>query len=310
MRFKKLDLNLLMALDMLLTEKSVSRAAEKLFISQSAMSNSLLRLREYFDDPLLTQIGRKMELTPRAKALADPVRDVLIRIEATIGIQAEFDPSKSEREFKLLVSDYTLFVLMPFVMQLAREQAATVKFKLVPQVDPPHQMLERGKADLMVIPQEFCSQHHPNEPLYDETFVCLVSQNSTRWGAEISEQEYLNAKHVLVQTLGPELPIFDSWFLRSYGVMRDAAVSTYSFASVPGLVANTEFIATVHARLAASLMQQAQIKIVRPPVKFPSMTQTVQWHSLHSGDPGIYWLRQLLLKAVVLMDQKLLIANT
>jgi LysR family transcriptional regulator, nod-box dependent transcriptional activator len=310
MRFKKLDLNLLIALDMLLAEKSVSRAAEKLFISQSAMSNSLLRLREYFEDPLLTQIGRKMELTPRAKALADPVRDVLIRVEATISTQAEFDPSKSEREFKLLVSDYTLFVLMPFVMQLALEQSATVKFKLVPQVDPPQQMLERGKADLMVIPQEFCSQHHPDESLYEETFVCLASKNSNIWGKEITEAEYLNAKHVLVQTLGPELPIFDNWFLRSYGVMRDAAVSTYSFASVPGLVSGTEFIATVHARLAASLIHQAEVKIMQPPVAFPNMIQTMQWHSLHSGDPGIFWLRQLLHKAVVRMDQKLLYAAT
>ena len=305
MRFKKLDLNLLIALDMLLVEKSVSRAAEKLFISQSAMSNSLLRLREYFDDPLLTQIGRKMELTPRAKALADPVRDVLIRIESTIDIQAEFDPSSSDREFKLLVSDYTLFVLMPFVMQLAREQSATVKFKLVPQVDPPQQMLERGKADIMVIPEEFCSPHHPNESLYSETFVCLASKNSKTWGKVISESDYLHAKHVLVQTLGAELPVFDSWFLRSFGIMRDAAVSTYSFASVPGLVANTEYIATVHARLAASLMHQAEVKIVQPPVTFPIMTQTVQWHSLHSGDPGIFWLRQLLHKAVTLMDQNL-----
>ena len=111
MRFKKLDLNLLVALDVLLKERSVSRAAEVLNLSASATSNALARLREYFDDELLVQIGRKMELTPRAEGLHAAVRDVLLRIDSTIATQPAFEPDRSDRMFRIFASDYTQVVL-------------------------------------------------------------------------------------------------------------------------------------------------------------------------------------------------------
>jgi len=116
MRFNKLDLNLLVALDHLLHLRSVSGAAERMNMTQSAMSNALLRLRDYFDDPLLVKIGRRMELTPRADSLKDPVRDVLVRVEWTIAATSQFDPARSERQFNILLSDYTLATLIPSVL--------------------------------------------------------------------------------------------------------------------------------------------------------------------------------------------------
>ena len=113
MRFNKLDLNLLVALDHLLNLRSVSGAAARMNMTQSAMSNALLRLREYFGDDLLVKIGRRMELTPRGEALKDAVRDVLVRVEWTIATTADFDPARSDRQFNVLVSDYTLATLVP-----------------------------------------------------------------------------------------------------------------------------------------------------------------------------------------------------
>ena len=113
MRFNKLDLNLLVALDHLLNLRSVSGAAARMNMTQSAMSNALLRLREYFGDDLLVKIGRRMELTPRGEALKDAVRDVLVRVEWTIATTADFDPAQSDRQFNVLVSDYTLATLVP-----------------------------------------------------------------------------------------------------------------------------------------------------------------------------------------------------
>ncbi len=127
MRFKKLDLNLLVALDHMIELRSVSAAAEKMFMSQSAMSNALMRLRTYFDDPLLVQVGKKMELTPRAEAMRAPVRDILFRIEATISSQPEFDPTVSTREFSILLSDYMMRVLMPIVFRTLNAQGAKVR---------------------------------------------------------------------------------------------------------------------------------------------------------------------------------------
>ncbi|MEC4511813.1 LysR family transcriptional regulator, partial [Klebsiella pneumoniae] len=113
MRFNKLDLNLLVALDALLSEQNISRAAEKIHLSQSATSNALARLREYFDDELLVQVGRKMEPTPRAEALKDAVRDILVRVDATVAAQPEFGPAQANRLFRLFVSDYTMTTLIP-----------------------------------------------------------------------------------------------------------------------------------------------------------------------------------------------------
>src|SRR5271166_6166716 len=103
MRFNKLDLNLLVALDHLLHLRSVSAAAARMNMTQSATSNALLRLREYFDDDLLVKMGRRLELTPRAEALRDAVRDVLVRVEWTIATTADFNPTRSNRQFNVLV---------------------------------------------------------------------------------------------------------------------------------------------------------------------------------------------------------------
>ena len=127
MRFNKLDLNLLVELDALLTERNISRAGERIHLSQSAMSNALARLREYFEDELLVQVGHKMEPTTRAQSLKDPVRDILVHVEASVTAQPQFVPSQSTRLFRLLISDYTLMTLVPHLQRLAYKQAPGVQ---------------------------------------------------------------------------------------------------------------------------------------------------------------------------------------
>ena len=124
MRFNKLDLNLLVALDALLTLKNVSRAAERLNVGQSAASNALARLRNYFNDDLVVRVGRRMELTPRAEGLQDPVKDVLLRIEATVDSQPDFNAKNSTRQFRIFLSDYSAMTIMPhFLVSGARESS-------------------------------------------------------------------------------------------------------------------------------------------------------------------------------------------
>ncbi|WP_244404050.1 LysR family transcriptional regulator [Pelagibacterium halotolerans] len=174
MRFKKLDLNLLVALDHMLADRSVSIAADKMHMSQSAMSNALTRLRTYFDDPLLVQVGRRMELTPRAEAMRGPVRDILVRLEATIETAPDFHPRESNREFTILLSDYTQSVFIPEVLALARNEAPGVRFRLQPQTAHPYSLLERGEVDVLVAPEQFCSPEHPAEQIYSDRYVCVV----------------------------------------------------------------------------------------------------------------------------------------
>ena len=302
MRFKKLDLNLLVALDVLLKERSVSRAAEVLNLSASAMSNSLARLRDYFDDELLVQIGRKMELTPRAEGLHAAVRDVLLRIDSTIADQPVFDPCGSDRVFRIFASDYTQMVLMPALLSLTAKAQSTVRFEFLQQVSAPHRQLERGEADLLIIPTGFMSPDHPHELLYHEDFVCLVWQGSAVAQGELTFDRYVNAGHVVMLPAGGQADAFEGWFLKRYGVTRRVAVSTYSFVTLAAMVTGTEYIATVHAHLAHRLARAFPLEIRPTPIPFERMEQSVQWHKFRTNDPGLVWLRGMLAEAAKHID--------
>lgn len=303
MRLNRLDLNLLIALDALLAERSITRAAERLKLTPSAVSSALGRLREYFDDELLVQIGRKMEPTPRAEGLHDALRDVLVRIESTIAAQPQFDPATSDRTFRIFLSDYSQFVLAPHLLALATQQRCSARFDFLPQVSEPQRSLERGEADLLVIPRGFLSPDHPEEVLYQEDFVCVVSRDSRLAQGELSFERYLAAEHVVMQPPGGTGTSFEAWFLKRYGVSRKVSVTTYAFGPMPALVCGTEYIATVHKRLARALAASWPLVLKPSPLQIEPMQQAVQWHRYKTQDPGLAWLRDLLRQAVIRMDE-------
>lgn len=297
MRFNKLDLNLLVALDALLTECSITRAAERVHLSQSAMSNALGRLRDYFEDELLVQVGRRLEPTPRAEVLREAVRDVLVRIDTSIAAQPQFDCTTSDREFRLCISDYSMEVLLPRVLEIAAHQRSTVRFRLQPQVAYPARALERGEADLLLIPKAYVSPDHPTELLFNDEFVCAVWRESSHVRDGLSFERYASAGHVVMQPVDTDKPAFESWFVQRYGLSRRIEVTTYSFAALPFLVVGTERVATVHAMLARAIAPALPIAMLPLPLPMPPFEQAMQWHKHRSLDPGLIWLRSLLQQA-------------
>ena len=303
MRFNKLDLNLLVALDVLLKERSVTRAAEQLNLSVSAMSSSLSRLREFFDDELLVQIGRKLEITPRGEVLHDAVRNVLLTIDSVIVAESVFEPQRSDRTFKILASDYTQVVLAPALLGLTAKVGCTARFTFVPQNSTPTKDLERGEADLLIIPTGFLSPDHPHEALYHEDFVCMVWRHSKLAQGELDFETYANAEHAVMQpSLTGRTDAFEGWFLKRYGLTRRVAVSTYSFITLPAMLVGTELVATVHARVAARLVKAWPLEIRPTPMPFDRMEQSVQWHKFRTSDPALVWLRGMLAEAARHMD--------
>lgn len=297
MRFKNLDLNLLAALDQLLIERNVSRAAERMQITQSAMSNALARLRDYFGDPLLVQVGRKLELTPRAEALVDPVRDILVRIQASVVTAPSFDPKDSDRVFHILASDSTLMTLVPVLLRSLADQGATVGLEFHPQADLPARALERGEADILIIPEDYASDDHPMEILYAETFVCLVDARHPRIGDSLDMRTYETEAHVIMRPRH-DIQSFDSREIKRLGIHRHVEVATFSFCSLPILIAGTERIATVHRRLAQSMARTLPLKVLELPFEIGPMRQCAQWHAHRSSDPGLQWFRGRLTEAV------------
>ncbi|BCH21499.1 LysR family transcriptional regulator [Mesorhizobium sp. L-8-3] len=303
MRFKNLDLNLLVALDLLLAERNVSRAADKMNITQSAMSNALARLRSYFDDPLLTPVGRSLELTPRAESMRHSVRDIIVRVEAAISTDVHFDPSQTARQFSILLSDYSMTVLMPKVLALAELERSRAQFQLLPQIERPEKAIERGEADLVIAPKAFISGEHPSESLFEDGFVCAAWKDGRYGKAPLTKEQYLEAGHI--RMMPPERGMsFDMMFLEERGIARRIEVTCYSFAAMPHLIVGTDRLATIHGLIAAQIATSLPIVCHEVPLPMVPLQQCVQWHQYKSQDPGILWLRRLIQKAARMIDSK------
>jgi DNA-binding transcriptional LysR family regulator len=296
MRFKKLDLNLLVVLNALLVERSISRAAEKLFLSQPATSNALARLRQYFNDELLVSSGRQLQLTSRGKELVEPVREVLMRIDSTIAAQPVFNPVTETRVFTLLVSDYSTAVLIPPLLETLHREAPGLRIHLRDQIGRPGEMLEQGDVDFLVIPSQYLSKEHPSAALFEEDYSCVTWEGNSRVRDQLTFDDYLSCGHVIATFASTNpLPTFDGWFTDSFDVNRRVEVTVPSMTALPSLVVGTDRIATVHRRIALRARETLPIKVWEPPPRIPRLVQMLQWHKHRANDPAISWMRHKIL---------------
>lgn len=291
MRFHGLDLNLLVALNALLTEKSISRAAAKVHLSQPAMSNALSRLRDYFHDELLSSSGRNLTLTARAEALVAPVREVLVRIESTIATSPDFDPIRESRTFNIQVSDYSTTVFMPALIEHLYAQAPEVRLNLHPLDARQAGAVEQGDVDLLIIPTQYVLPGHPSVPLFEEEFVCVGWSQNDAVGDELTVEKFLAAGHV-ISHFGNKAPTMDGMVLDQYGFSRRVEITAASLAGLPAFVVGTRRIATVHRRVANMYARNLPIRIWEMPIKLPNMVQAMQWHKHRTNDAALSWLRQ------------------
>jgi len=295
---KQFDLNLLVALDALLTEQSVTRAGARMHLSQSAMSGSLARLRRAFDDDLLVAIGRRMELTPLARELVQPVRDILLQIRGTMTTRARFDAATATRRFSIAASDYVTTILLVELLQRLTAAAPCVTFDLRPVGPAALDDLEGAQLDFLIVPRGFESSQHPTEILFDERYTAVLWRGNTEVGSTLSLAQYLSAGHVVVRVSNAGEPNFDEQVLRRLGYARRIEVSTTSFDLAPQLVVGTNRIATVATRLARAYARFLPLKLMPVPIEMPPMTEMVQWHRAHDLDPAHLWFRGELHDAV------------
>jgi LysR family transcriptional regulator, nod-box dependent transcriptional activator len=299
MDFSGLDLNLLVALDALFAEKSVSRAGERLHLSQSATSGALARLREAFKDPLLMQVGRKMTLTLLAEGLVQPVRDFLLQAETILNSSPAFDPATSLRKFRLMMSDYVQTVVMTEAMPQLQKLAPGISLELWSNVEGGSELLERGEIDLAIMPTRYLSSGHPSERLFEDQFTCLVWSGNRIVKRHLSLETYLSLGHIAVR-FGRihQLPTFDEWFVERFGHERRIEVITTAFNLVPQLLVGTVRIATLHRRLATFYQRYLPLRLIAPPLEIPHLEQSMQWHRSRDRDPGTVWLRSVLKTAI------------
>jgi LysR family nod box-dependent transcriptional activator len=295
MNLNGLDLNLLVTLDAIFAERSVSRAGERLHLSQSATSGALARLRETFNDPLLMQIGRKMVLTPLAEGLVEPVRDFLLQAEGILRMKPAFDPETSTRKFRMKMSDYVETVLMTEAVPLIQKAAPGITLEFLSNIDGDFEALERGELDLAIAPKQHLSPDHPVEPVFEDEFTCLVWSGNPLVGDSISRDLYFELGHVAVRFGKQQLrPTLEQWFLENIDYERRIEVVTMSFNLVPQLLIGTTRIGTLHRRLSEIYVRYLPLKLLAPPIRMSRLEELMQWHRSRDCDPGILWLRTML----------------
>ena len=294
MRYRRLDLNLLVALDALLADRSVTRAAAKLNITQPAMSGALARLREYFEDPLVVQVGRQLELTPLAQSLVGPIHDVILRIDSAIAIEPAFDPGQSRRHFTITVSDYVIQVFLAEVLQATHRDAPGITFGFRQSTGRVQEELESGEVDFVIGPEIDVLQEHPQETLFEDTYVVAAWTGNTAVGDTLTFDHWLGLGHVVFRTSQHGVPWLDRWFTRRYGDVRRIEVQVPSFGLMPHLLVGTNRIATIQTRLAQRYLKTLPIKLVPAPLEIPNLVEILQWNVHRDMDPAGRWLRSLL----------------
>lgn len=289
MRLDRLDLNLLIALDALLQERGVSLAADRLHLSQSAVSGALARLRDYFRDDLLVMHGRNMALTPRAEGLVEPVRSILEQIRATIMIAEPFDPATSDRTLTVMATDYIFEILLRPAIVACATEAPGVRFELVPIVEHPVEALQRGQADLLIGIDNVVSTEHPSALLYTEDFVVVGWRGNPLLEEVMTLERYEALGHVAVR-FGRQTASIESAAARLNAVARRVEVVAPNFMSAGSLLVGTNRIATIHRLLAMRLAEFMPLSIMELPFEMAPVREIAQWSSRSANDPAIAWL--------------------
>ena len=290
---RTLDLNLLKTLDALLDERSVTRAASRLSLTQPAVSGMLNRLRDYFDDPLFIRAPHGMVPTTRAEALAAPVKRILADIDVLLQ-PTEFDPLSASLTFTVAATDYALrAVMVPFIAAL-KTRAPAVRLRVVP-VEPDRlaAQLEQGNLDVALLTPGTTPGELHSRALYDESYVCMMRADHPDAGKPLTLERFCALEHVLVSYEGESFHGVTDVALAQQGRQRHVGLSVSSFLVLPEVLAISDMIAVVPQRMAEN---RDEMTICAPPLPIPGFTKSMAWHGRTHRSPAQAWLRGLMLE--------------
>lgn len=290
-RVSAADLNLLPVFHVLLEERSVTRAAGRLNLTQSAISRNLARLRELFNDPLFTRTPKGLAPTPRAEALAlqlhHSLQDISLLIEPP-----QFIPAQAKSDFRLATTDYGTQVLLPSVVNRLRSEAPLVNLEIVPWQENLLNQLDQDNIDLAVCTVTDAPAGVHGRGVGDDQFVCVVSATHPLAEVGLSLESYAQQPHALITMGGARKGAID-YLLEEKGLTRRIALRVPHFVAALALVAQSDLVLTVPFGLAQSCAKHYQLKIIPFPMQQNGFTYSVVWHERYMKDAGHIWLRQL-----------------
>jgi len=298
------DLNLLRALDILIQERNVTRAAKRMGLSQPAMSNVLNRLRDGLGDPVLVRTAAGMIPTPRALELIEPVRQGLRRLESALVTGQAFDPITLHRSFRIAVTDHTAVVMLPELTKILQTEAPSVDIEFVSWVgSDTHRALESGDLDLAVGvgPLDDAPPGLHKTDMFRERFVSFVRKNHPVIKKRLTLKQFIAFPHVLVSPRGGRGGLVDM-ALDKVGERRRVAVIVPYFAAAPAIVAKTNYILTMSKPVSDRIAKNLPLRRFRVPVKLRTGFWFCCWHERTQQSPEHRWLRERVIRLGRAMD--------
>ena len=294
MNLNSLDLNLLVALDALLREANVSRAAMRIGLSQPAASHALQRLRDLIGDPLLVRNGARMELTPRALGLRAPLGQTLDQVRSLF-VPDAFDAIRSERRFRLMMPDLAVELLMPPLMAKITKAAPNIQIDVVPWRSSAIFTAEFARTIDMVISIGNAFKGFHRQLLYTDSDALAVRRGHPAGNRLKKRDAFLAARHVAVIIRGQNEDLIDTW-LRSKGIERKITLVVPGYIEALHVAARTDLVAFVPRRLIAALSKQLSLATITPPLD-PGIDEQFMFYPTRAQmDPGSIWLRRLMLE--------------
>jgi len=297
MNLRQFDLNLLIIFEALLSERHVSRAADKVFLSQSAMSHALNRLREQLNDPILVRTESGLQPTPRALAMAPKVRNALQLLQQSLAPTDDFDATESNRTFTIACTDYFEAVIFPDLLNYLLEKAPniTVEIEMISE-DTLSARLSNGEVDLVMglDAQQSLPSHLISTPWLKESQVCLVARHHPEIRNSLTLRQFLKYQHVVFTDVNSgkntnTQDTVDNW-LTNKNSKREYMARTVNYMAAARIVEKSQAVMTLPLHMAQLFSQMLNLKIVTPPKGIPPLHMTMVHHPLYSEEPSVQWL--------------------
>lgn len=302
----RIDLNLLVYLDVLLRERNVTKAANQLGLSQPAMSNSLRRLRILFDDPLMIRTSEGMSPTERALELQPTIRDVLAKVDKAVQPRAAFDPSKAGHFFRIMATDYAESTIFPHILHRLREDAPGITLDIMTPSDVSFLDVERGKVDMVINRFDSVPESFHQQTIWKDHFACLFSTDNPIQN-DFTLETYLQAQHVWVSKTGMGVGVGMNpadvqqlgWVdeaLNKLGHKRRITVFTRHYQAAMLMAEQNDLIVTIPAQAVELQAHNSRVIIKKPPFEIPLIDLKMAWSPLLQNNPAHKWMRRLIIQ--------------
>jgi DNA-binding transcriptional LysR family regulator len=294
------NLNLLLALDGLLAERSVTAAARRARVTPSAMSHSLAELRERLGDPLLVRSGRNMVLTPRAEALVDPLHRLLADMERLLEAGTTFDPAKTKRTFVVAAPDFLATLFLPSLLESVAREAPGITIDIVPSNRRGNAwLLETGDLDLALGAIVDEAPGIRRADLCTEGFMCAVRKEHPKIDGKLTLRSYVETPHLLITLGDDDGPTWIDQALAKLGKKRRVAARVRYFVTAPLVIARSDLILTGPSMLIRYFAELVPLQVLPPPIELPTYPEEAYWHERFDADPAHLWFRTLVKRAAM-----------